>query len=109
VGPNLYRLMAQERGSPLSHREIAKRSGLSARKVRRISQLKGWETVAIAEAEAFARGCGFQLGQHARILAMLHKAATKGLLSLRHMQSRGSFQRKGGQANLIKCVTNTLV
>lgn len=105
----LYRLMAQDHGRPLCHRAIARRSGLSPSKVHRISKLQYWDSVTLADAEAFARGCGFKLGQHAVILRKLGKVADHGLLSLRHLQSRGKFHRRGGQATLVKSLTNNLL
>ena len=63
--PCVIRLLAREgkgRGAKrLTHEDIAKRSGLSYEKVRDISPMKSWDKVAIADADAFMKGCGVTL------------------------------------------------
>lgn len=78
------------------------------RKVRRISGMHTWDRVELADAEAFARGCGFHLGQHAAILRKVEQVAERGLLSLTHLQYRGQFYQRGAQSNLLKFITKTL-
>lgn len=101
--------MAQSRGRPLSHREIAKRSGLSPTKVQRIAKLKSWGNITLHDAEAFAYGCGFVLGQHHRILRLLSVALNDGgLMKLRHLTPSGKFYERGGKANLVKFIVCSL-
>jgi hypothetical protein len=63
--PNLIRVLARTgRGNAtrnLTHDEVAKRSGLNRSKVRQLSALSSWDRVAIADADAFLRGCNVTL------------------------------------------------
>ena len=63
--PNLIRVLARTgRGAAsknMTHDDVAQRSGLKKSKVRQLSALRSWDRVAIADADAFLKGCNVTL------------------------------------------------
>jgi len=58
VPPNLCRVLARDEGRALTNRQIAKRSGLSLKRVGEISKKKSWGSVNIRQATEFTEACG---------------------------------------------------
>lgn len=95
--PCVIRLLAREgkgRGAKrLTHEDIAKRSGISYEKVRDIAALKSWDKVAIADADAFMRGCGVTLRNLWR-----HRYFLRRSLDPRKTSNPLSFTKRRGAA-----------
>lgn len=93
--PCVIRLLARQgkgRGAKrLTHDDIAKRSGISYEKVRDIAALKSWDRVAIADADAFMKGCGVTLSNLWR-----HRYFLRRSLDPRKTVSPLSFTKRRG-------------
>lgn len=77
--PNVCRLLAREpkmSKRPLTTEQIAKRSGLSKQTVLKISKLRSWATLSLAQMEAFKFGCGVIPGREAIHRAYLKRTFT---------------------------------
>ena len=59
--PNLVRLIARDGRKALSNRDIARKSGLSLKRIGQISKMTTWGSLQVGEAGAFADACGVDL------------------------------------------------
>lgn len=86
--PCLVRLLARERRHCLTNQEIARRSGLSLKLVRKISHLPSWTSLRVGVAEDFARACNYDLLRPRRSLQYLArvKRNSSGLSHLNGQQ-----------------------
>ena len=94
--PNLVRLIARDGRKALSNRYIARKSGLSLKKIGQISKMKTWADLQEGEAAAFADACGADLITQAKTrkylmrgpaMAHLKKASNRDyLISLTEIQ-----------------------
>lgn len=91
--PCWYRSVAHdERGNPLTSRQIAERGGISRTQVDRISQLTSWETVPIGTADKYIYGTRinpFRLKRHIAFATRVQSATNP-----RIARSRNAFYFK---------------
>lgn len=69
--PFIIRVLARDNGYPLTRKQIIERSGLSGRKVDRLSRLRSWDDVTGHDMREFLDGCSIDLlkmGPHKRYL-----------------------------------------
>tara|TARA_Y100000034_G_C6722777_1_gene319838 strand:- start:215 stop:529 length:315 start_codon:yes stop_codon:yes gene_type:complete len=64
--PNLVRLIARDGRKALSNRDIARKSGLSLKRIGQISKMTTWGSLQVGEAAAFADACGVDLINQAK-------------------------------------------
>lgn len=72
----------------MSHRDIARASGLSKTKVAELSLKRSWEGVAIEDVDAFARACGVDLMNKKRVAEYIRHAKRV------HLQNATPVQKK---------------
>lgn len=61
ISPSRCRIAAQQRGRPITQLELSVRIGWSKTKVIRVSRLKAWDTLSIADCQKWASACGLRL------------------------------------------------
>lgn len=88
IPPIAFRILARDGSRPLSHDDIAKRSGLSRSTVQRTSELRDWSTVKAGVAKAFIVGCGFDPARAPH--RQWERVVEQGLSSLKHLKPRAN-------------------
>lgn len=98
--PRVCRLLARRKGGggtnrlPLTARDIAQASGLSVERVARISRLKSFASVPIAEADAFRRGCGITRENERRHVYYLRRTRLWSKKPLAHLDNMTPKQKR---------------